>query len=805
MSNLWQDVRYGFRVLLRAPGFTTLAVLILGIGIGASTTIFSAINGVLLRPLPYADPDRLVTLWESNPHQPTARAGTSAPAFIAWRDGNRTFDGLAAYRLWGFDLSGTGEPERLLGARVSANLFSLLSVSALRGRGFVASDESPAQPRVVLLSEELWRRRFGGDPRLLNTTLDLNGEPYAVVGVLPRGVALPKAELWVPLTFAPYELDQRGDRSLSVIGRLKSRADVPAARGDVEGIAYALQQRFPASTAGWGVTVTTLQDDITGTARTPLLLLFAATCAVLLVACGNLANLLLARSTARRREMALRVALGAGRSRIARQLVVESMLIVIAAGALGLLLAGVGAGLLAQLNSAVLPRGAEIRLDPMILGFVALISVTTGAGLAAIPVFDAVRLDLGWVIKAGSSAPSTRWGRVALRDVPVVGQVALALLLLVAGGLLVRSFLRAQSVQLGFTSDSILTMTASLPNFRYSDNERRAAFFEELRRRVKALPGVRSAGLVSHLPLAGAPLSSDIAIEGRPQTTAVDMPGARLVNITPGYLETLRIPLLKGRGFAESDRRGNAAVVIIDEALATRLWPTGDAVGKRLRLGTSIGADTAYREIVGIVGSVRATSPEKEPDPTIYIPHAQNPWPTMNLVIGTTGEPEQFIKAVISEVRALDANQPVYNVRSLDDVVGRTLASRRLQTLLMMGFASAAVFLAVISVYGMLAYAVAQRTRELGIRVALGARRGEIVSLCLRRALTRIGIGLVIGVAAALAATRLLGSLLFALDPWDPVTFLGAFLLLGSAGMLACYLPARRAANQDPLVALRQE
>ena len=805
MTDLLQDVRYGLRVLRRARGFTVLAVLVLGAGIAASTVIFSALNRVLLRPLPYADPDRLVAIWESNADQREARAGTSAPTLTEWRRSNRTFEGLAAYRPWGYELLNTGEPERLQGARVSANLFSLLRVAALHGRTFVSGEDLPGAPPVALVSEELWRRRFGADPGLLNSRLELNGQMHSVVGIVPAGFVLPRADVWVPLIFAPYEMEQRGNRALTIIGRRKVGRSLADARSDLHAIAVDMQRRFPAAHAGWDVRLTSLHDDIAGASRTPLLVLFSATSVVLLAACANIAILVLARSTARRREIAVRASLGAGRGRIVRQLVTESMLLVAAATCVGLVTASFGNDALNGLRGTWLPAGAEVRIDPVVLAFVLLIAIVTGAALSMVAAFDAAQLDLAHVIKTGVPSGRQRWHGVDVRDLLVTGQVALALLLLVGGGLLVRSFLRAQAVELGFSPRNVLSMTLSLPGGRYGAPEQRAAFFQELSARVAVLPGVRAAGVTSQVPLAGGALLSDLSIEEVSVGGGVEPGYAHLVNVTPGYFEAMRVGIISGRLFSADDRLGRQPVVMVDETLAHRHWPQGSAVGKRLRVGSTLGADTAWREVIGVVTGVRTTSVERAPEPTLYLPHAQNPWPSLSLLVSTIGAPDGMAQAVINEVRSLDPSRPVYNVRSVEAIVGRQLAPRRLQTLLMAGFAASALVLAVLGVYGMLAYAVAQRAREMGIRVALGAQRRAIVWLCLRGAILRIVAGLTIGTVAALAAVRFLDGLLFALDPWDPVTFVSALLLLGGTGVAASCIPALRAARLDPMVTLRRE
>jgi putative ABC transport system permease protein len=802
MDRLWHDVRYGFRVLLRSPGFSFLAIVILGLGIGSSTTIFSAINAVLIRPLPYADPDQLVVLGETNRGDSRGPAGTSAPTFSDWARLNRTLTGISGYRPWGFDLTGQGDPERLVGARVSPNHFSLLGVLPVAGRLFVAEDGSPGVERVALLSEEFWERRMGADLAAINSVVELNGEPARIIGVIPRRFALPRADVWVPLVFASYELAQRGDRALSVIGRLRPGVEIQTAGTDLNQIAADLATQSPASNEGWSATVASLEQAVTGPSQRPLFLLFAGTCLLLLVACANLANLMLARSTGRRREIALRVALGASRRRIAAQLLTENLLLVLAAGAAGLAIALLATGPLARIAAAPLPPNTTIPIDPVVLGFALLVSLFTGIALAMIPVLDAARVDPAWTIKAGTATPAGRWSRLSLRDAPVVGQVALALLLLIGSGLLVRSFLRAQGAPLGFSSQGVLTMSFSLPGYRYQEAERRAAFYGHLGAAVSALPGVRDAGLVSHLPLAGGSLTNDLIVEGQP-----DQPSTapvRTVNITPGYLGTMSIPVLQGRALDDGDRAGSEPVVLIDQELASRFWAGVNPVGRRVRLGTTSGGDTAWRQVVGVVGSVRAVSPELEPDPTIYIPYGQNPWPTMTLVVATAGPADAITNLVLTEVRALDPNQPVYNVRTMEQIESRVLASRRIQMLLIAGFAATAFLLAVLSVYGMLAYAVAQRSRELGIRVALGARRQEIVWLCLRRAMARLAVGLALGTAAALAATGLLRAILFGLTPWDPATYVAALGLLGGAGLIAGLIPAMLAARRDPSRALRE-
>jgi putative ABC transport system permease protein len=805
MSDLLQEIRHGVRALFRARGLTVATVIILGLGIGASTTIFSAVNGVLRRPLPYADPDRLVALWESNPRQHTDRAGVSAPDFVDWRGLTRTLEGLAAYRPWGFVLTG-GEPERVLGAKVTANLFPLLGVGALRGRTLLPEEDRLGNDNVVMLSEELWQRRFGADPALIGKSLHLDGKSYMVVGIVRAQFDLPAAELWVPLAFEPYAMAQRGTRALSVIARLKPGVELAAARQDAQAIAGALGQRYPDSNAGWGVIVTPLHQEITGASRTPLLLLFAATGALLLLACANLATLMLARNAVRRHEIAVRAALGARRFRIVRQLGTESMITALAGGAAGVALAILGTQLLASLGPAYLPRSSEIRLDWLVLGFALLITLVTGVVFAMSPALEVTRVDLTESMKAGGPDPVRQTLGVPFRDLLVVAQFAFAFLLLVGAGLLVRSMLRVQSVELGFRPDRVLSMTVSLPNWRYPGGDQRAAFFRDLTRHVEALPGIRAAGFVSHLPLAaGAPgaLSSDFIIEGRAPMSSGEVPTVELRNVDAGYFRTMGIRLVGGRAFAD-DEGSREPVVIVDEAFVSRFLPNQDPLRQRLRVGATSGADLRWRQIVGIVSSVRSASLEIEPRPTVYVPYYQNPWPTMSLVVSTSSDPARFAGVVRGAVQALDRDQPVYNVRSLDQVLARAAAARRFQTTLLCGFAVTAVALAITGLYALLAFTVAQRTRELGIRVALGARRSDVLAFVIRHALELIAVGLFVGLGSAMAGSRLLTSILFEISPWDRVTFVGSAVLLTTTGLVASYLPARRAANADPARALRR-
>jgi putative ABC transport system permease protein len=799
---MWQDLRYGIRTIARTPAMSAAIAITLGLGVGASTTVFSAIHAVLLRPLPYMQPDRLVIVRESDRRQESGRTGVSAANFVDWRASNPAFDGLAAYRPWGFVLTGDNEPERLAGARVSDDLFSLLGLTPIAGRTFVPGDDREGQ-RVVLLSEELWRRRFGSDGAILGRTIRLDGEAHVVVGVMPAGIQLPAADVWVPLSLKPYELQQRGARALSVVGRLRNGVTMGAARDHMRAAAAVVERSHPDASAGWTATVTPLLEDVAGAVRRPLAILFAAAIAVLAIACVHLATLVAARSVARRREIAVRMAIGADRRRVVRQLIAEHVVTAAGGAMMAVAVAHAGGRILAGLDRSYLPRAAEIATDPIVMAFAVLVSLGAGVGLAWIAALASTHLDLAQAIRPGVAGRLFR-RRIEAGELAVAIQVALTVVLLVGTGLLVRSFLRARAVDAGFVPDRVLAMTVSLAGARYSTNDQKLAFHDSLAQRLGTLPDVRSAALVSHLPLAGAVLSGDLAVEGR-AADGVAAASVQMNTITPDYFSTMRIPVIDGRTFGPADRMGTRAVVIVDETLARRYWPPGGAIGRRIRLGATLGADTGWREIVGVVGSVHAASLESAPAPVVYMPYAQNPWPTMNLLVGTPGDPAGAAASVRQAVQSVDPNQPVYNVRPLTAVLERQLAPRRVQVILLGTCAAAALLLSVLGVYAALASMVARRTREVGIRMALGCRPRAVLAWVLGRAFRVLASGAAAGVLCALAGARLLAGLLFNVSAHDPVSLATAVALVMAAGLGASSVPALRATRVDPMLALRRE
>jgi putative ABC transport system permease protein len=804
-ESLLQDLRYTLRMLVKAPGFTAVALLTLALGIGGNTAIFSVIDAVLLRPLPFQNPDRLVTLWESNPQQEMDRAAVSPPNYVDWSTQSQTLEHIAAYRYWGFVLTGGGEPERIIGARMSASLLSLLGVKPILGRTFLPEEDRFGSNPVVLVHEGLWRSRFGAAPDLIGRSLTLNGGSYTVVGILPSDLKLPDAELWVPLALEPYAMMQRGSRALTVLAGLKPGVTLTQARAEMHTIARRLQRQNPEANAGWDVTILPLHEEMVAHIRPALLVLGAAVAFILLIACANLANLLLARATTRETEIAVRVALGASRSRLIRQLLTESILIALLGGGLGLLLAQQGTRLLVTLSSAGLPGAGEIGIDRTVLGFTLLLSLVTGLGFGLIPARHASRPGLNQSLKEGRGRTMTGARFSKVRNAVVVSEVALALMVLIGTGLLVRSFVGLLAVEPGFNPANVLTMTISLPESKYPEGQQKITFFQHLLQCVDTLPGVASAGLVSHLPLAGRSLNADFTVEGRSLLSSGESPLANYVSVSPDYFRVMQIPLLQGSLFTERDVMGTTPVVIINEIMARRFWPNQNPLGRRLILGSTIGADTTPRAIVGVVGNVRSAGLESEPGPAIYVPYFQNPWPTMSVVIRASGDPMSLAAEVRKAVLVLDSNQPVYNIRSLEDVLGASLAARRFQVLLLGIFAAVALIMAAIGVYAVMAEVVMQRTHEIGIRMALGANPHDVVKLVVGQGIRMTAAGVAMGLAGALALTRWMSSLLFGVSPTDLVTFATVSLTLTGVALLACYIPARRASRLDPIVAVRCE
>jgi putative ABC transport system permease protein len=799
VDTLWHDLRFGVRLLTRSPGFTAVVVATLALGIGANSALFSVVNAVLLRPLPFADPQRVMTLWEANARQGVSRSEVSAASFVDWRRESRAFDRIAAFRPWGFVLTGKQEPARVRGARVSARLFPLLGVRPILGRAFLEEEDRFGAPRVVLLGHALWQERFGADPSVVGRTVRLNDEPHTIVGVLPPGLPLPDAELSVPLQLEPYAMTQRGNRSLTVLGRLTAGITLAQAQAELNAIAARIAGREP-SNAGWGVAVVPLHEHMVGRIRPTLFVLWGAVGAVLLIACANVAHLLLQRTTARRHEVAVRAALGAGRARLVRQLVTESVVLSLPSGALGLLLAGWGTNVMTALAPSVLPRANETAADPDVALFTVGLALLTGIAFGLFPAWHAASGDPHETLKEGRTAFAAGASRARFRSVIVAVESMLALVVLVAAGLLLRSFVRVRGVDLGFDAARELTMTISLPDSRYPQAHQRAAFFGEVLERVRGIPGVEAAGMVSHLPLAPGALRTDFTVAGRLRAPG-EVPTADYVNCNPDYFRALAIPLRKGRAFTLLDGPSTPPVAIVNDAFARRYWPTEEPLGQRIVVGAALGANPAPRTVVGVVGDIRSRGLDAEAQPAIYVPYAQNPWPTMTLVARTAADPMTVAAAVRSQVQALDPAQAVYNERSMEQVLFRSLAARRFPALLVTLFALVASALAALGVYAVISYGVALRSHELGVRMALGAEPRDVLGLVVGGALRSAAIGTALGCAAAAGLTRLFETMLFGVTPLDAVTFAGAASFLLVTAFLAGYLPARRAMRIDPVAA----
>ena len=802
MTALWQDVRYGLRTLLQAPGFTAVAVLTLALGIGANSAIFSVVHAVLLEPLPYEQPERIVMVWERWLKR-GVNGSVTAPNFVDWREGNEVFVNLAGWRRQSVTLTGVDQPERIPGVLASAALFPLLGIEAKLGRTFLPEEEQPGRHRVVVLGHGLWQRRFGANPAIVGTAVTLNAEPYTVVGVMPEGFQFPAGvDLWTPLALDARQLSYTGAHVIQVAGRLKPGITLEQAQAGMNALARRIEPQRPHSNSGWGVALVPLHEQLVSGVRQGLWVLLGAVGFVLLIACANVANLLLTRAAARGREVAIRAALGAGRWRLVQQLLTESVLLAWLGGSLGLLLSLWGMETLVRFAPVGLPRIGDVRMNGWVLGFTAVASLLTGALFGLAPALRASRADLTGSMRAALSAKS----RLPVSGFLVVCETALALMLLIGAGLLIRSFARLQVVRPGFDSRGVLTAQIDLPEARYSGGARQSAFWRDALERVAALPGVRAAGIVSGLPLTGPHNSMVITIEGRPPLEPSQMPFAFYKVASPDYFRALGVPLVRGRLFTERDVPGAPRVMLINDTMARRYWPGEDPVGKRLKLDNG---EPEWVEVVGILGDVRQLALESEPGAEMYIPVRQVPesfFPAMTMVVRSDGvPPESLMTAVTGVAQKLDPNVPVYNLRTMDEILARSMASRRFSLGLLGLFAGIAMGLAAVGIYGVMAYSVSRRTHEIGIRMALGARGSDVLRLVVVESMGLTLAGIALGMAGAWALTRLLAGGLYGVSPTDPATFVVVALLLAVVALVASYLPARRASRVDPLTALRYE
>jgi putative ABC transport system permease protein len=801
---LWQDLRYGLRMLLKHPGFTTIAVLTLALGIGANTAIFSVVNAVLLKPLPYAEPERLVWLWDTIPQVPTAP--TSLPEFLDWKEQNRSFEQLAAFQSGNMFLdTGDGTRDTPVGL-VTPETFALFRANPVLGRAFTAEETLPGRSRVIVISHTMWQNRFGADPNAIGRNVELSGAAYTVIGVAPAGFSFPnKSELWRPLSIDPAKLD-RGPHYLRVVGRLKPGVAPAQAQAEMSAIASRLSQQYPEKTAGHGVKVEPLRDVIVGDIGSALFILLGAVGFVLLIACANVANLLLARAGARQKEIAVRTALGASRPRLVRQLLTESVMLAVGGGAAGLLIAVWGVRWLVSFGPNTIPRVSEIAVDTRMAGFTLLISVATGALFGLAPALQASRPVFADALKESGRA-SAGVQRNRLRGALVISEVALSLVLLIGAGLMIRSFAKLNQVNPGFNPAQSLTIGVTLLRNKYPDDERVASSFAQLLERAAAAPGVVSAGAISELPIAGANTNDYFTIEGRPPVAKEARPITEYRVVTPRYFEAMGIPLLAGRDVAETDTKQSPNVAVINEIFAQRHFAGENPLGQRISLQ---GQERDPLLIVGVVGNVRSFSLDEPPTPEAYVPFLQDPLSktyqrAMTIVARTKGDPGAVAGSLRAALTSLDKSLPVYALKPMTEYLRDSLARHRFNLILLSVFGGVALALAAVGVYGVISYGVAQRTHEIGIRLALGAGRRDVLMLILTQGLKLVSLGVVNGLVAAFALARWMETLLFGVRPTDPLTFAGIALLLIFIAMLACWIPARRATKVDPITALRRE
>jgi putative ABC transport system permease protein len=811
MGLIGQDLRYGARLLRKSPGFSVIAVLVMALGIGATTAIFSVVDAVLLKPLPFRAPERLLVIWEKNPAQNQYKLFVAPVNFLEWRKQSHAMESMAAFHDVHINLTGGPnghiDPEELNCERVSAEMFPMLGVGPVLGRTFRPEEDQPGHANFALLSHSLWQRRFAGDPAIAGKAIRLRDQSYTVVGVLPAGfsVMTPNMDIWIPLGLSAFDRSA-GNRFLTVIARLKAGTAGDRARMELETIGSRMERENPALNKGWRPSAFALEDELVGDVRQALWVLLGAVGFLLLMACANVASLLLARAATRRKEIAVRMALGAGRWRIVRQLLSESMILALSGGLLGMLLASLGVGLMARLGQAGIPRLAEARVDATLFLFTLCVSMATGILCGVAPALQSSSANLNQALtEGGRSGTAGREGRT-MRSALVVVEVAMAVLVLIGAGLLIQSFVRLRSVDPGFQPSGLLTMRVPLSGGRNNAAERRVAFFQQIVDRVAALPGVRAVGGVNGLPLTGLGVGSMFAVAGRPAPATEQRPLGVLRSVTPGYFRAMGIPLVAGRGFADSDTGPAEPVIVVNQTLARRFWPEGNPLGGRLAIDT--GGRTAV--IVGVVGDVKPERMEGEDWPTIYNPYAQVPAPTLTLVVRignarTGGAPMALASAVEREVHRLDPEQPVADVRPMDAVMNQAVAGARFNTVLLAAFAAIAFVLAAVGLYGVISYDVTERTHEIGIRLALGAQPGNVLKLVVGQGARLAAYGIAAGLAAAWGLTRLMVTMLFGVKPADLSTFAAISALLGAVALGASYLPSRRAMAVDPVTALRHE
>jgi predicted permease len=815
MLTLLMDFKHGLRVLLKNPGFTAAAIIVLALGIGANTAIFSVVNAVLLRPLPFPDPSRLVQIWHVPPPKSfpgMTQFAVSAANFIDWRQQNDVFDKMAIYTGSSLNLTGREQPEALQGAAVSADFFSTLQVQPMLGRTFTPDEDQQGKNHTVILSHGLWKSRFAANPNIAGQPVNLDGQPYVVAGVMGPKFNFPGwAQYWTPMGWTDKERAVRGEHHYLVIARLKTATPIPQAQAQMNAISSRLAQQYPEDDNGWGAVVIPLREQLVSDVRPALLILLGAVAFVLLIACANVANLVLAKTFGRRKEIAIRVALGATGGRIVQQILAETLLMSLAGGALGLLLARFGIALTLKFLSDNLPKSTEVSLDGFVLAFTVFISVVTGVIAGLLPAIRMTKTNVNDALKQGLGKTDSDSAGRRTRSILVVSEVALSLILLVGAGLMIRSLWVLSTLDPGFDPHGVLTMSLVLPKNKYSQPIEEIAFFDRVLAKVRAFPGVVSAGLIDDLPLNNEGSHQPIAIEGAPVQAMSDQPEVDTRYITPGYLSTMHIPLRRGRDFSAADGPDRPSVALISESMARRFWPNQDPIGRHLTMTFS---PDKVREIVGIVGDVKLDGMDAAASSaTIYLAANQpsgssfadwRPFP-MQLAVRTQSQPASLVSAVTGAIHSIDRDQPVTDVMTMDDVVDTSLSQRRFSMLLLGAFAILALLLAAVGIYSVLSFAVRRRVREIGIRVALGAEVKDILRLIVTEGMKPALIGLLLGVAGALALGKILASFIYGIAAYDPLTFAAVAMLLATVALLASIVPAYRAARIEPTRALREE
>jgi len=811
MEGLLQDVRYALRNLRKRPLFSLIVVFTLALGIGANTAIFSVVDAVLLAPLPYGEPDNLVVLWAKNEKQNVTQQPVSYPNIVDLKQANDVFEHLSAIRGESFSLTDRDEPERVTGVRVSTDILTLLGTTPVLGRNFVPEEEQPAKAAVALVSHGLWQRRYSGDPRLIGQAIIIDGKSYTVIGILPEWLKQPGITLgnlsgpdvWIPVVPAASE-QNRNFANMRMLARLKPGLTLAQAKTEVDALGARLERQYPDSNTNLRFGVVGLREQLTGRVNKALWILLGVVGCVLLIACANVANLLLARAASRQSEIAVRSALGATRPQLIRELLTECVVLSLTGGLLGLSLAYRGVTLMTSLNSGAIPRADEIGISGEVLVFTLLVSLLTGVAFGIVPAFQSSRSQLAEDLKEAKKGASVSVRHRRSLDGLVVVEIALALVLVAGAGLMTRSFRSVLRIDAGFDPHNVLTFSAALPLATYKDQQQHVQFFERALAKIQALPGVQAAAGTFRVPIAGF-ATVIFTVQGKPVPTG-QAPIADYRTITVGYFQAMGIRLLKGREFTDRDRADTPDAVIVNEELARRFWPGEDPIGKRLQVGTEF---MRWREVIGVVGNAKLSGLEANIDPAIYVPFPQNSWPNALrnsfIVLRTATDPKSLVPAIRRELRSVDPTFPITQIRTMDEIVGDSLSQRRFNTVLLGLFAFLAVALAGVGIYGVMSYGVSQRTREMGIRIALGARQSDITKLVTSTGARLAALGIAIGIVAAAISSRLISSLLFGITATDPMTFVLTAVLLGAVTLLASYIPSRRAARTDPISALRYD